>query len=426
MKAFTERSPKVIGLVALATMAVIVLGVIVLNRSFFSSGYEVSARFPDAAGVTKGTQVLVAGVPVGSVQSVTIDGNAVDVTMSVDHGVELPRHTAAAVKVETLLGVVDVTLQPVSGWTAPLKSGAYLTDTSVPTEFYQLQNTAGKLLQQTNAQALNGVIESLAAITKGKQQQVAEIISGLGKLTTTVNDRSGEVGQLIASANTLSSALASRDAQLTSVIDNLNVVVTGLASHSSSLASLIDNVEAAATQTNSLVSQEKPQLDQLLTQLHASLGVVGAHQEDLAQVVSYLSAAVKGFASVGYSGPNDTPNSWANIYDNLVTSAGAYGVLGPCGALDQALDAVLGPTPLACNRQTGPLPGSTPSNLSPSPAVDPSGSGAQGSGGSESGAQGSGSGGSGSGGPATVALNAPDSGISGLSELLAPLTGGGK
>ncbi|MHB8220682.1 MAG: MCE family protein [Acidimicrobiales bacterium] len=430
MKAFTERSPKAIGLVVLAVMTVIVLGVIALNRSVFASGYEVSARFPNAAGVAKGTQVLLAGVPVGTVQSVTIDGNAVDVTMSVDHGVVLPRHTAAAIKVETLLGVVDVALQPLSGWSSPLRTGAFLTDTSVPTEFYQLQNTAGKLLQQTNAQALNSVIESLAAITKGKQQQVAEIIGGLGKLTTTVNARSGQVGQLINSANTLSSALASRDSQLSSVIDNLDVVVTGLASHSTDLASLIDNVEAAATQTNSLVGQEKPQLDQLLTHLHASLGVVGAHQVDLAQVVSYLSAAVKGFASVGYSGPNDTPNSWANIYDNVVTSAGAYGVLGPCGALDQALDEVLGPTPLACNQQTGPLPGSTPSNLSPGPAVDPTGSGGSGSGGSGSGGSGSsGSGGSGSGGSGGVspaALNAPDSGISGLSELLAPLTGGEK
>jgi len=426
VKSFTERNPKMIGLVAMATMAMIVLAVIFLNRSVFASGYEVSARFPNAAGVAKGTQVLVAGVPVGTVQSVTIDGNAVDVTMSVDHGVVLPRHTAAAIKVETLLGVVDVTLQPVSGWSSPLRAGAFLTDTSVPTEFYQLQNTAGKLLQQTNAQALNGVIKSLAAITSGKEQQVAEIIAGLGKLTTTVSDRSGEVSQLIDSANTLSSALASRDSQLTSVIDNLNVVVTGLAAHSSDLASLIDNIESAATQTNSLVSQERPQLDQLLTQLHTTLGVVGTHQDDLAQAVSYLSAAVKGFASVGYSGPDNTPNSWANIYDNLVTSAGAYGVLGPCGALDQALDEVLGPTPLACNQQTGPLPGSTPSNLSPGPAVDPTGAASSGSG---SGGSGSGSGSSASSTSASsppVASNAPDSGISGLSELLAPLTGGGK
>jgi len=420
MKAFTERNPKTIGLVVLSVMAVVVLGVIFLNRTVFQSGYEVAARFPSAAGVARGTDVLVAGVPVGTVSSVTIDGNAVDVTMAINGGVVLPRHTSAAIEVQTLLGVENVTLQPIGGWSTPLRPGAFITDTSVPTELYQLENNAGKLLQQTNAQALNSMVESLAAITKGKQQQVAEIVKGLGALTTTVDQRSGEVSQLIDSAGTLSSSLASRDQQLASVIDNLNVVVAGLATHSADLANLIDNVDAAATQTNSLVGQEQPQMNGLLANLHTTLDVVGQHQDDLAQAVSYLSAAVKGFASVGYSGPNDTPNSWANIYNNTVTSAGAYGVIGPCGAFDQALNQILGPDPLACDRQTGPLPGSTPSNLSPGPSVDPQGSAASGT----TGTTGSGTGSGGETGAAPGSTAAPNVGVGGLSELLTPLLGG--
>ena len=110
-----------------------------------------------------------------------------------NNGVQLPHVTRAAVEVETLLGVVDVTLEPVSGWNDPLKPGATITDTSVPTEFYQLQNTAHSLLSKTNAQALNNLVTSLANITQDKQQQVAQIISGLGALTTTVDQRSGQV-----------------------------------------------------------------------------------------------------------------------------------------------------------------------------------------------------------------------------------------
>ena len=44
-----------------------------------------------------------------------------------------------------------------------------ITDTSVPTEFYQLQNTAHSLLSKTNAQALNNLVTSLANITQDKQ-----------------------------------------------------------------------------------------------------------------------------------------------------------------------------------------------------------------------------------------------------------------
>ena len=148
---------------------------------------------------------MVAGVNVGSVTSVKVNGNAVDAALSVNSGVQLPHVTKAAVEVETLLGVVDVTLTPVSGWDDPLKPGAFITDTSVPTEFYQLQNTAHTLLSKTNAEALNSLVTSLANITQDKQKQVAQIISGLGALTTTVDQRSGQVSQLIDSANSLSS-----------------------------------------------------------------------------------------------------------------------------------------------------------------------------------------------------------------------------
>lgn len=399
MKAFTERRPRVLGAVAVAVMAVIVIGIIFLNRNIFNSGYQVSARFPTAAGIGAGTDVLVAGVKVGTVRSVTVDGNAVDATMSIDHGTVLPHHTEASVQVETLLGVVDVALRPVSGWSSPLRPGALITNTTVPEEFYQVQNTAGHLLTQTNAKALNNVIESLATITQGKQQQVAQIIKGLGALTTTVDQRSGEVSQLIDSANNVSSTLDSRDQQLASVLDNLNTVTGGLANQSGDLAGLIDNIDQMATQTNSLVGQDRPQLNSLLQNLHQVLGVVSSHQVDVAQGVSYLGAALKGFASVGYSGPNNVPNTWANIYTNVVTLPGGFGVLGPCGALDQALTASLGPDPMSCSQQTGPLPSSSSSASTGGSTGTSSGSG-------------------------SASTSAPNTGAGGLSQLLGPVLGG--
>jgi phospholipid/cholesterol/gamma-HCH transport system substrate-binding protein len=413
VKAFTERKPKVIGTVAIAVMTLIVAAVIFLNRGVFQSGYPVSARFRNAAGISKGTKVLLAGVDVGTVGSVTLGGNGVDVAMTINHGVVLPHHTAADIEVETLLGQVDVTLDPVSGWHHPLRPGAVLTDTSVPTEFYQLNNVAGHLLEHSNAKALNELVEDLAAITKGKQRQVAEIIQGLGKLTTTVSDRSAEVSQLIDSSNVLAGVLAQHDHQLATTIGNLNTVAAGLADHSAQLADLIDNVEAMAGQTNGLLGQDKPQIDSLIKNLTTTLGVVDGHQDDLAQAVSYLGAAIKGFSSIGYSG--STPLTWANIYVGTTGMTGTAGVLGSCGAFTAALDDALGPTPLPCATRTG-----EPSDSGLAYGSGTSGSQVSGSPGSS---RSSGSSGSlGVGGVTPSA--APDTGISGLSELLAPLAGG--
>jgi phospholipid/cholesterol/gamma-HCH transport system substrate-binding protein len=268
VKAFTERNPKIVGITAIIVMAVGILAILFLNRSVFSSGYTVEARFANAAGITKGTDVLEAGVNVGSVTSVKVHGNAVDAQLSVNHSVVLPHDTTAAIEVETLLGVVDVTLKPVSGWDDPLKPDTLITDTSVPTEFYQLQTTAHSLLSKSDAHALNNLVTSLANITKDKQTQVAQIISGLGALTTTVDQRSGQVSQLIDSANTLSSTLEGRDQQLLSIVNNLDTVSTGLANNDQDLSNLITNVDTMASQTNSLVSQDSPALNSLLKSLH--------------------------------------------------------------------------------------------------------------------------------------------------------------
>jgi phospholipid/cholesterol/gamma-HCH transport system substrate-binding protein len=416
VKAFTERNPKILGLIGVTIMVVAVLAILLLNRSVFSSGYTINAQFPNAAGISNGTTVMVAGVNVGTVKSITVHGDAVDATLSVNNGVQLPHVTTAAVEVETLLGVVDVTLKPVSGWNQPLKPGAMITDTSVPTEFYQLQNTAHSLLSKTNAQALNSLVTSLANITQNKQQQVAQIISGLGALTTTVDQRSGQVSQLIDSANTLSSTLANRDQQLLAVVNNLNTVSTGLAAHDQDLSNLIDNVDSMATQTNSLVSQDSPALNSLLASLHTDLGVVGQHQQDLAEGVSYLGSALKGFQSIAYSG--STPVPWGNIFVNPASLTNTFGIIGPCGTFDQILNQVLGPDPASCNNQTGPLPGEG-SNTSPTNGSStPSGSSSTTSTTNGSAKSTSGSGSSGATGP--------NSGLGGLSQLLSPLLGGAK
>jgi phospholipid/cholesterol/gamma-HCH transport system substrate-binding protein len=367
VKAFADRNPRRIGAVALLAMAVIVSGVIVLNKGLFSSTYPVEARFPNAAGIAKGTQVLLAGVPVGSVGSVRLAGNSVIATMDINHGTVLPHDTAVAVQVQTLLGLEDVALEPLGGWSHPLQAGALINNTSVPVQIYQLQNAAGHLLTSVDTKALNTLVEQLASITKGKQVQVKEIVNGLAALTTTVDQRSGAVSQLIDAANTVSSTLASHDQQLVGLLDNLNTVVAGLSAHSGQLGSLIDNIEQMAAQTAQLVGTNSPQLNAMLQNLHSVLGVISQHQVDLAEGLSYLASGIKGFASVGYSGPSDYPNTWANVFTNPVTLAGAFGVLGPCGALDQALNVVLGPDPLACSEQTGPLPsgsGSAPAGPS--------------------------------------------------------------
>jgi phospholipid/cholesterol/gamma-HCH transport system substrate-binding protein len=367
MKAFTDRNPRRIGIVVVVVTVVAVLSVFTFNGATFSSGYTVKARFSTAAGMGPNANVLLAGVAVGKVKSVNLSGNHVMVDMTLNHGVVLPHNTSAAISVETLLGQLVVDIKPISGWNHPLGDGALLTNTSVPVEFQNIQNEAGGLLTKTDATAINQLISSLATITQGKQQQVAQIISGLNGFTGVINQRQTQVTQLIAAANTLSQTVATHDSQLGSAIDNLTTVISALAQKGTDLGNLIDNTQSAAGQINTLVTNNRPQLQAVVTQLQSVLAVLSQHQLDLAQGVSSAAAAITGFSSIGQSG--STPVSWGNIFFNVLGSTPLEGVLGACGTLDMVLTQSLGPDPLPCSQQNGPLIGTTPAPATAAPAT---------------------------------------------------------
>ncbi len=363
MKAFTDRNPRRIGLVMLIVTAVAVVSVFTFNQNTFSSGYRVKATFSNAAGLGPNASVLLAGVNIGKVSAVHLNGNHVTVDMTVDQGVVLPSDTTAAISVETLLGQLVVDLKPINGWSHPLHNGALLTNTSVPVEFQNIQNEAGGLLTKSDASAINQLIQSLAAITQGKQQQVAQIVNGLNGFTGVINQRQTQVSQLIDAANTLSQSVANHDTQLGSAIDNLSTVINGLAQRGTDLGNLIDNTQQASGQINTLVTNNRPQLQALVVQLQSVLGVLSKHQLDLAQGISSAASAITGFSSIGYSGSPATPVSWGNIYFNTIGSSPLDGVLGSCGTFDLVLTQALGPDPLPCSQQNGPLisdPGATP------------------------------------------------------------------
>lgn len=351
-RSFTERNPRLIGAVGLVLILAAVVAVFTLNRNTIGGGMDLTARFTNAAGLRSGDQVVMAGVPVGSVTGLHQRGQFVYADLRVDGSVQLPADSTATIEVQTLLGALAVKFQPGQDWKHLLQSGATVTRTTVPFEFQQLQNVTGPLLARSNAPALNQLLADLATITKGKQDQVARIISGLDRLTGTVTARQAEVGQLIDSANQVAGALASRDQQLVQVIDNLGTVMAGLAQRRAALSELIANTRAVADQTAGLVGANRARLDNLLSTLNADLDVVARHQVDLAQGLSYLGSAVEGFSSIGYSGPSNVPNHWANIFTNLL--GGGDAVYGSCGYLDQALDAALGPDPRSCSARVGP------------------------------------------------------------------------
>lgn len=359
-KAFTERNPKIIGAILIGLILAGTLASLLLTAGVLKGQYVLKARFVDSAGLHSGDKVRVAGVPSGSVDTIRQAGDKVEVALKINNGVELSRDTQADVIVETLLGTKYVRLVTGNDWSRKLEGGDVITKTSSPTEVLDLQNIGTPILEKTNTEGFNKLLASLAQVTDGKQADVAAIIDGLNRFTAAVNSRDTEARTLIDAANTVSGTLARRDQDLVAVVDNLGTVVRSLAANRVQLAALLNETAAAARQTADLVGVNRPKLDAILDEIHQDLAIVNRHQVDLAQGAAYLGVAIQGFSSIGYSGPNETPNRWGNIFTESIGAGGIDPLLGSCGLLDDALDLALGDDPLACGQRTGPLPGQQP------------------------------------------------------------------
>ena len=93
------------------------------------STYAVNARFSNAGGLKPGSQVFLAGVPVGRVGNINLDPQyAAVVRLEVNKEVQLPNDTIASIRTSGLIGDKFVALSPGSS-SQNLGPGSTITDT---------------------------------------------------------------------------------------------------------------------------------------------------------------------------------------------------------------------------------------------------------------------------------------------------------
>jgi phospholipid/cholesterol/gamma-HCH transport system substrate-binding protein len=92
--------------------------------------YALEARFTNSGGLNPGSNVIIAGVPVGRVDSIRLNPTDYSsiVTFKVRKDVQLPLDTIASIKTTGLIGDKFLALSP-GGETEFLAAGARITDT---------------------------------------------------------------------------------------------------------------------------------------------------------------------------------------------------------------------------------------------------------------------------------------------------------
>lgn len=342
-----ERNQAVVGVIVGLLLVAGTVFAIGMGGGMFKPGEELEAVFSDAAGLGSGDFVVVAGIRVGEVLSVEIDGDTARARFTMQSG-GIPDDSHASIIIRNTLGKRAIRLEPGrsseylgAGDVIPLER------TSTPVDLPELGDRSAELLGELNVEALQGLITAVADVTDGNREDVTQLLDGLDKVTRIISDKRDELGQLIDRSEVLIDAAASKDQEIVRIIDAFGSTLDVLAERRNDIQVLLRETAAASNITADLVEDRRSQLDRILFELNEDLAIIDAHQVDLAHAFAYAGVGVKGFSSIGYAGgpaQADT-TGWGNVFVTGLGEAGIQALLGCGGTFDEALTQILGPDP---------------------------------------------------------------------------------
>ncbi|OXM66409.1 MCE family protein [Amycolatopsis vastitatis] len=297
MKSFQSRNPVPIALVGIVVLA---LGFIAALNSedlpVIGGGTTYSAEFSEASGLQKDNDVRIAGVKVGKVSDIELDGTSVKVSFKVKDA-WLGDRTNAAIKIKTLLGQKYLSLDPQG-------QGALNPGTAIPRDrtmapydvldaFRGLSQTVDNIDTKQLAQSFDTISQTFA----NTPQDVKGALSGLSKLSDTIASRDQQLSNLLANTREVSQTLVDRDAEVQKLLNDGNDLLAELAKREDAITALLNGSRELATQLQGLIDDNSKQLDPVLTQLDQLTSMLQRNQDSLAEGIKKFAPFIRVFTN---------------------------------------------------------------------------------------------------------------------------------
>lgn len=303
MKSFSERNLAVIGVIGVAATAAIVVGALQYDRLplFSHQKREYSAYFAESSGLSPGTKVQVAGLQVGAVRGVELDGSRVLITFDVQKDVRLGDRTEAAIKAKSLLGakVLEITPRGDGQLSEPIPLQRTTPAYQLPDALGELAETVGAL----NTDQLNTSLATLAQTFKDTPPQLKIAFDGLARFSKSLNDRDNQLRALLANANAVTAVLAERTDQVVSLIADTNALMAQLQTQSAALGRISDDIYALSRELSGFVADNRTQLRPALDKLNGVLTIVDNRKERVQKSLTLLNKYVLSLGEAVSSGP---------------------------------------------------------------------------------------------------------------------------
>lgn len=306
---------KLVAFLLITTLFTYILAATISNASYGDST-TYKADFTDVTGLNTGDDVRIAGVRVGTVDSIKIlkrDGadSIAQVAFNVEKARSLPKAATVKLRYRNLVGqryldigrgAGDSNAMMKSGDTIPVNHTEPAIDLTVLFAGFQ------PLVQGLNADTLNSLSLEIIKTLQGEGGSLDLLLGNLADLTNALADKDRVIGDVVDNLTQVLTTLGNRDQQLSQLIIQLKNFVSGLAGDRKTIGNAIDGINGLATSTAGLLTQVRAPLARDVKDLTGVVATLNANSKTTKFVLQQLAPTVAGLIRTASYG------SWFNFY----------------------------------------------------------------------------------------------------------------
>jgi len=260
------RSLKVGALLIAAVVAAAVLWRTLFQRQSTAGSYVVHALFRDATGLVPRSRVLTAGIPVGEIESIRLEGGMARVDLRIRSGVRLYRNAAVTKRAVSMLGEFLLTVAPGTADRAELKPGERIP----------------AVLEGSNT---DEILNNVAAITERVRVVSERVSDAFGSQQTTDDLRSTlrNIAQMTAELNR---AVRSNADAVTHTVQNVDRITT---QSQPDIAATLANLRESTDRLAQILGRGQGREDNTVTQVQEAAGNIAAATRDLREALGHVN-----------------------------------------------------------------------------------------------------------------------------------------
>ncbi len=187
-----------------------------------AGGYRVHAYLTDATGLATYSRVMVAGIPIGNVDSIRLEKGMARIDIKVKPDIKLYEDASLAKRSSSLLGEFIIVVGPGSEDKTPLRDGDEIKNVIEPVSTDALMRDLGEIAARVKV-----VADSLAKTVGSDQgkEDIAATLKNLAEVTDSLNQTVREnresIRRIVLNVETIS---GKSEPQLAQILDNIRVI----------------------------------------------------------------------------------------------------------------------------------------------------------------------------------------------------------